>query len=154
MANEVSKTLESNTLATRRPTAAEIEAYIFAAFPQGSEPTVRVDEVSDERCRVRIPRHRQTLRPGATVAGPTLMMLADTVAWVVLLHRLGIAAASSATSSLNIHFLARPRPADLVAEGRVLRLGRRLAVIDVVLTSEGTEEPVASATVTYAVSGT
>ncbi len=53
------------------------------------------------------------------------------------------------TTSLTINFLRRPEPAAMTAEGRLLKLGRRLAVGDVTLYSEGLAEPVAHAVVTY-----
>ena len=54
------------------------------------------------------------------------------------------------TSSVTMQFLRRPQPVDLVGEGRLLRIGRRLSISDVLLFSDGTEDPVAQATVTYA----
>jgi acyl-coenzyme A thioesterase PaaI-like protein len=54
------------------------------------------------------------------------------------------------TSSVTMQFLRRPQPVDIVGEGRLLRMGRRLSVADVLLFSDGTPDPVAQATVTYA----
>jgi acyl-coenzyme A thioesterase PaaI-like protein len=53
------------------------------------------------------------------------------------------------TTSLSINFLRRPEPAEITATGRLLKLGRRLAVGDVTLASPGVDEPVAHAVVTY-----
>ena len=79
------------------------------------------------------------------------MTMADTAAWTLIMHNLGFAAAPSVTSNLNISFLSRPEPVDLIAEGVLLKLGKRLSVSEVRLFSEGKVEPVAHATVTYAV---
>ena len=89
------------------------------------------------------------LRPGATVSGPTVFTLVDTVAWLVTLARLG-PGRDAVTSSVSIHYLRRPEQADLVGEGRLLRMGRRFSVTDVIVFSEGVADPVAQATVTYA----
>ena len=55
------------------------------------------------------------------------------------------------TTSFNITFLHRPTRADLMAEGRLLKLGTRLAVIEVTLHSDGHDKPVAHATGTYSI---
>lgn len=79
------------------------------------------------------------------------MGLADTAAWTLILHNLGFSFAPSVTSSLNINFLTRPKAGDLIAEAELLRLGSRLGVSEVRLFSaEDTTQPVAHATVTYA----
>ena len=80
--------------------------------------------------------------PGGTISGPTLMMLADTAMWVALLGMIG-RVPLSVTSHLDIDFLRKPAPADLVAHARLLKLGRRLAVGDVLMYSDGEEQPCA-----------
>jgi acyl-coenzyme A thioesterase PaaI-like protein len=54
------------------------------------------------------------------------------------------------TTSLNVHFLSRPAPRDVLAEGRLLKLGRRLAVGVVTMCSDGDERPICHVTGTYA----
>lgn len=135
-----------------KPTAADIEAFIMRSFPTGTdEPVIRIEEVEPERARLRMVARPSHLRPGSTVSGPIQMTLADTAAWTLILHNLGFRYAPSVTSSLNISFLARPAPADLIGEALLLKLGKRLSVSEVRLFSEGKREPVAHATVTYAV---
>jgi uncharacterized protein (TIGR00369 family) len=53
------------------------------------------------------------------------------------------------TTSLNINFLRAPKFGDIEAEAKMLKLGSRLAVGEVVLRSEAGSEVVAHATVTY-----
>ena len=89
------------------------------------------------------------LRPGGTVSGPTLMALADTAMYASLLARLGLPAATSVTSNLEMHFLRRPLPGRLTVRCRLLKVGRRLAVGTVAFANEG-GETCAHATVTYA----
>ncbi|MDP6346454.1 MAG: PaaI family thioesterase, partial [Alphaproteobacteria bacterium] len=96
------------------------------------------------------------LRPGGTIAGPTMMALADCVVWLAIIATLGRGEAA-VTTNLNINFMRRPEPADLIAEARLLKLGRRSAVGDVMIYSDdggdAADHPVAHATLTYAIPG-
>lgn len=96
---------------------------------------------------VRMPFRKELLRAGGTISGPALMALADSAAYYLTLAHAG-PVPSAATANLDIHFLARPKPAEIIATATMLRLGRRLAVSKVDLHSEG--QLVAHATVTYA----
>lgn len=134
-----------------KPTREELEAFLHKAFVQrGKRPSVLIEEVTDDRVRLRMPFNDELLRPGGTIAGPVLMSLADAALYLLVLRNLGLGAAKAATSNLNMSFLRRPPAVDLLAEGRLLKLGRRLAVGDVSLISDGNEDPVAHAVVTYA----
>jgi uncharacterized protein (TIGR00369 family) len=90
------------------------------------------------------------LRPGGVVSGPTIMTLADACMFAVVLSAIG-KVKLAVTTSFSINFLYRASPADLLAEGTMLRLGKRLAVMQVTVHSEGHEEPVAHATGTYSI---
>lgn len=140
-----------NSPAAGRPTREELEAFLQRAFTQrGKRLSIRVEEVTDDRVRLRMPFSDELLRPGGTIAGPVLMSMADTALYMLVLRNLGLDAAKAATSNLNMSFLRRPPAADLLAHGRLLKLGRRLAVGDVSLISDGNNDPVAHAVVTYA----
>ena len=89
-------------------------------------------------------------RPASHSSGPTMMALADATMYAVVLSAIGIVKLA-VTISFNINFLHRPPPADLMADGRLLKLGKRLAVIEVTLHSDGHKEPVAHATGTYSI---
>jgi acyl-coenzyme A thioesterase PaaI-like protein len=78
------------------------------------------------------------------------MALADLTMYAVVMSLIG-RVELAVTTSLNCNFLRRPRPADLIAEGRILKLGKRLAVGEVSLYSEGSPEPVAHVTCTYSI---
>lgn len=135
-----------------KPTAQEIQDFIARSFPSpDGEPLIQIEEVELSRARLRLVSSASHLRPGASVSGPIQMTLADTAAWTLIMHNLGFASAPSVTSNLNISFLSRPEPVDLIAEASLLKLGKRLSVSEVRLFSEGKVEPVAHATVTYAV---
>ncbi len=99
---------------------------------------------------IRLPVTQAHSRPGGTVAGPTLMAMADAAAWLAILARIG-PVALAVTTSLHIDFLRKPALVDLVAEGRLLKLGKQLGVADVGLRSQGHEELVAKAQVTYSI---
>jgi acyl-coenzyme A thioesterase PaaI-like protein len=55
------------------------------------------------------------------------------------------------TTNLTINFLRKPMQRDLLAECRLLKLGKRLAVGEVLIRSDGMEEPVAHVTSTYSI---
>jgi len=110
-------------------------------------PVPVVESATPAEASVTLPFHERWLRPGNTLSGPAMMTLADTVAYVALIAR-NNDAISSVTSNLNIHFLRRPAPTDLLGRGRVIKSGRNTAVVSVDLLTEG--ELVAHATVSYA----
>ena len=94
--------------------------------------------------------HGKLVRPGGTLSGPTIMALADAAMYAVILGRLG-AVEMAVTSNLNINFLSKPRPEDLLAEASILKLGRRQVVCEVGVFSQSNEEDlVAHVTGTYA----
>jgi acyl-coenzyme A thioesterase PaaI-like protein len=55
------------------------------------------------------------------------------------------------TTNLTINFLRRPAPHALVAEARLLKLGKRLAVGEIGIRSDGEDDLVAHATATYSI---
>ena len=84
------------------------------------------------------------------MSGPALMALADSTAWLAVLAQIG-PVALAVTTSLHIDFLRKPDLVDVVAEGRLLKLGRSLAVVDVAMRSDGRDDLVAKAQVTYSI---
>ena len=130
-------------------TPAELRTFLDEHFPQAAHLDLRVEHLDDETIRVRLPSHERHLRPGGTISGPTLVWLVDVSFYLLLMGRLGTVAAA-VTTNLNINFMRKPEPTDLLAEGRLMKLGRTLAMGDVTIWSEGTKAPVAHATLTYA----
>ncbi|CDM41653.1 thioesterase superfamily protein [Ectopseudomonas oleovorans] len=111
---------------------------------------LRIDRLDEEGVLARVPFHAKLVRPGGTLSGPTIMALGDAAMYAVVLGRLG-RVEMAVTSNLNINFLVKPKPVDLLAEARILRLSRRQAVCEVSLYSAGNEnELVAHVTGTYA----
>lgn len=131
-------------------TAAELEAFLAAQFPQMQSLPYRVEHVDDGSLLLRMFYHESQLRPGGTISGPSLMTLADTAMYFLVLAHIG-PVALAVTTNLNINFLRKPQPGDVLAQANLLKLGARLAVGDVTMFSEGDAEPVAHATVTYSI---
>jgi uncharacterized protein (TIGR00369 family) len=128
----------------------ELRAFLAKDFPQS---TMELLAAGDGTARGRQQVDERHLRPGGTVSGPVMMGLADAVTYAALLSRIGIVPLA-VTSSLTISFLRRPKAhRAVVAEATLLKAGRRLAVAEVRISSEGDDELVAHATVTYAIPG-
>ena len=142
-----------NAKLTPRPTpkltAAEIIDFLDEVFPQAQGMFV-IEEAGALHSRVRMPIDERHLRPGDTVSGPSMFWLADCAFYVAVLASLGREGREAVTTNMNVNFLRRPTRNDLVAEARILKLGRRLAVGEVTLYSLGEDQPVAHATTTYA----
>jgi len=78
------------------------------------------------------------------------MALADAAAWLAILAQIG-PVLLAVTTSLHIDFLRKPALVDVVADGHLLKLGKQLGVVDVGLRSDGHDELVAKAQVTYSI---
>ena len=133
-------------------TAEELERRLAAEFPEAFHPGsgLAILAVAHRQARVRLAPQDKATRPGGTISGPTLMMLADVAMYVAVLASIGWEPLA-VTTNLNINFLRKPAPGALIADCELLKLGRRLAVGAVTLTSEGEPEPVAHATSTYSI---
>ncbi len=124
---------------------ASVQAFLDEHFPQGYG---RVEAVAPQTACLRLTVADEHLRPGGTVSGPTMMGLADTAIYVAILANVGPVAAA-VTTNLNANFLRRPPVRDLLADARLLKVGRRLAVGEVSIHTDGDAEPVAHVTATY-----
>ena len=131
-------------------TADDFNALMAKEIPWAQEMGINADDIGKGTATLRLPFAESMLRPGGTVSGPTMMALADTTMYAVVLGAIGVVKLA-VTTSFNVNFLHRPSPADLMAEGRLMKLGKRLAVVEVTLHSDGHDEPVAHATGTYSI---
>lgn len=133
---------------------AEVKSFLEREFPQISqgEMAMQAEAVGRMTCRMRMPFHERYLRPGGTVSGPSMFALADVALYVAILAQIG-PVALTVTTSLNINFLKKPGHRDMIADCRLLKLGRRLAVGEVSLYSDGGADMVAHATGTYSIPG-
>ena len=141
------------SIAHRQLSVADVSALIDQHFPQVQEGNGRVtlERLDAAATVVRMAYDDSLVRPGGTISGPAMFKLADFGVYVAILGRLGSDGLQAVTTNMTINFLSRPRPADLIARIRLLKLGRRLAVADVELYSEGSDAIVAHATSTYAI---
>jgi uncharacterized protein (TIGR00369 family) len=132
--------------------AAELDHYLRREFPQvfrdGSG--LSIEETWHGGGRVRQSFDAQSIRPGGTISGPTMMTLADFAMYVGILASIG-PVPLAVTTNLNINFLRKPEAKDLIAECRLLKIGKQLAVGEVTIRSEGSDEPVAHVTSTYSI---
>jgi uncharacterized protein (TIGR00369 family) len=134
-------------------TADDFQQLATGGVPYVGELGCRVERFEPGRVEVRLPYDARLLRPGGTVCGPAMFALADITLYGVVLSLIG-RVELAVTTDLNIHFLAKPRPGDLIGHGRILRLGRVLAVGEVTVTSAAASDeaaPVAHAIGTYAI---
>jgi uncharacterized protein (TIGR00369 family) len=130
--------------------AREIEAYLDEVFPQihyGGR-SYSIDTVAPKACVMRLAAGERHLRPGGTISGPTMMELADLAMYVAILASIG-KVPLAVTTSLNINFLRKPAPGPLLGECKLLKLGKRLAVGEVSIRSEGVADLAAHVTATY-----
>ncbi len=130
--------------------AADLLKFLDEHFPQSAHLNLAIEHLDDKTIRVRLPTHERHLRPGGTISGPTLMWLVDCSFYLLILGQLG-PVALAVTTNLNINFMRKPEAVDLIGEGRLLKLGKTLAVGDFTIWSDGAKDPVAHATVTYAI---
>jgi uncharacterized protein (TIGR00369 family) len=133
-------------------TVAELETFLRAEFPQvfNADSGVSIEDAWHGGARVRQAWREAHIRPGGTVSGPTMMALADFAMYVAVLAAIG-PVGLAVTTSLNINFLRKPGRADLLAEAKLMKLGKRLAVGEVALTSAGSDDIVAHVTATYSI---
>ena len=130
--------------------AASLNAFLGQAFEQVADD-FDVLEVHEDRLRVRLSIASKHLRPGGTVSGPSMFALADVAAYLMTLARIG-PEALAVTTGCSMDFMRKPASGvDLIADARLLKLGRALSVTDVLIFSEGTEAPVARASMTYSI---
>ncbi len=129
---------------------ADFQTLIDAELPLVGLFGIRTSEIGHGQARMRMHFNPGLIRPGGTIAGPALMALADVTLYAVVLGMIG-KVELAVTTSLNINFLRKPGQKDILAEGRILKLGQRLAVGEVLLYTEGEAEPVAHVTGTYSI---
>ena len=109
-----------------------------------------IEDARHSGARVRQAYSTQFIRPGGTISGPTMMALADFTMYVAVLATIG-PVPLAVTTNLNINFLRKPAGRDLIADCRLLKVGRSLAVGEVTIRSDGNEEVVAHVTSTYSI---
>ncbi|MBW3098802.1 PaaI family thioesterase [Pseudohoeflea coraliihabitans] len=133
-------------------TADELNAFLDAEFPQinAGGRYYSVISVTPGEAELRLDPDQSHIRPGGTISGPTLFSLADLASYAVILAHVG-PVALAVTTNLNINFLRKPQVAPIVGTARLLKLGKRLAVVDTTMHPAAGSELVAQATATYSI---
>ncbi len=130
----------------------DLQDLIDTQLPWVRAMGMSVEAIGEGTCRVRLPHRDEHLRPGGTVSGPAMMGLADYAMYVGVLSAIG-RVELAVTTNLSINFLRRPKPAAILADCRMIKVGRRLAYGEVFLYAEAAEDdgPVAHVTSTYSI---
>ncbi|MEJ6398924.1 PaaI family thioesterase [Yoonia sp. 208BN28-4] len=131
-------------------TIAEMNAFLEAEFPQ-IDGDFRIDQITDDGCDVTLIVAERHLRPGNTVSGPAMFALADVGMYIAVMSRIG-PVGLAVTTNCSIDFMRKPvAGVNLIGKARLHKLGRVLAVGDVLIYSEGMDAPVARASLTYSI---
>jgi len=129
----------------------QLHAYLVEIFPQvWKSGDLRIEHLAPMTATVRLVHHPRHLRYGGTVAGPAMFALCDVALYVAILGEVG-RVGHAVTTNVSINFLLKPAPADLIGKARLIKLGKRLAVGEVELYSDGTSDMVAHAVGTYSI---
>ncbi|QFT60047.1 Thioesterase superfamily protein [Sulfitobacter sp. THAF37] len=131
-------------------TAEDLSRFMKEVFAQVADDFA-IDEVGEGSLTMRLLTQDRHLRPGGTISGPSMFALADVSAYLATLAMIG-PQALAVTTNCSIDFMRKPQAGvDLIANARLLKLGKLLSVTDVMLHSVGMDAPVARATLTYAI---
>jgi uncharacterized protein (TIGR00369 family) len=131
-------------------TVDEFRGIMRDSLPFAAAFGAEIVEMGEGRAVAILPFKSDFLRPGGTIGGPLLMMLADLVVYAAVLSAIG-RVELAVTTSLTINFLRKTAPVGIRAEAKLLKLGARLAVGEVALYSEGDSEMVAHVVATYSI---
>lgn len=127
----------------------EIQVFLTTHFPQ-INGKYRIETLHPGHLTLAMNAQESDLRPGGTVSGPSMFALADCAFYIATLSLIG-PKELTVTTNANINFMRKPAPGQLLADARVLKIGRSLSVGDVVLYSDDPDKPVAHASMTYAI---
>lgn len=130
--------------------AEEFNRDFLVKVPMATSIGITATQVGKGEASLRLPFSAAAARPGDTVSGPALMTLADVAAWAVVLTVIG-RQEMAVTTSLTMNFLRKAGASDIVAEAKILKMGRRLAVAVIELIAADSDDMVAHATATYAI---
>ena len=129
-------------------TKAQFNQIIEHDLPWATDAGMRLQNIEAGKAVMNLPYHQRSVRPGGSISGPHMMMLADACMYAVVLSMIG-KVELAVTTSFNINFLRKPSESNLIAEGGIIKLGKRLAVMEVSIFSQ--KEIVAHATGTYSI---
>ena len=127
----------------------DLNDFLEKEFPQVNK-NFEILKVTDKNFSMLMHISSEHLRPGATVSGPTMFLLADVTFYLATLSVIG-PKSLTVTTNCSINFLRKPNEKNLISEARILKLGKTLSVGDVLIYSEDIDEPVAHASLTYSI---
>ena len=127
----------------------DLENFLEKEFPQVSNH-FKILNTKPNSLSMLMHISDEHLRPGGTVSGPTMFLLADVSFYLATLSMIG-PKSLTVTTNCSINFLRKPNISDLISESRVLKIGKTLSVGDVLIYSKGIKEPVAHASLTYSI---
>ncbi|WP_456390226.1 PaaI family thioesterase [Profundibacter sp.] len=131
-------------------TIVELNDFLRREFPQVVDD-IEIAKLAENAAELRMEINESHLRPGGTVSGPTMFMLADVTYYLALMAMIG-PKALAVTTNASIDFMRKPAAGRaLIGKASILKLGRVLTVGDVLIYSEGVEKPVARASMTYSI---
>ncbi|MCW8904661.1 PaaI family thioesterase [Sedimenticola sp.] len=131
-------------------TCQDFNRILESEMSWASDLEMRLERIEPGLAIMRLPYHHNSTRPGGTISGPHMMMLADACMYAVVLGLIG-QVKLAVTTNFNINFLRKPEQTDLLAEGKIIKLGKRLAIMEVSITAEASGKLVAHATGTYSI---
>ena len=118
----------------------------------GSHLGIETVQVAADRVKMRMPWRPEVRRGGGIFHGGAIMALADQVAGCLFNTdpRIAAAACTGLTTDFNVSFLrAAEQGETLVAEGTVLRRGRKVTFMQIEVRGEGSGRAVATCRTTY-----
>ena len=127
----------------------DLEIFLEKEFPQVSN-NFKILNTKPNSLSMLMHISDEHLRPGGTVSGPTMFLLADVSFYLATLSMIG-PKSLTVTTNCSINFLRKPNISNLISETRVLKIGKTLSVGDVLIYSKGIIEPVAHASLTYSI---
>lgn len=137
-------------------TVEQFNTIIEEELPWASDSGIKLEDIGPGTATMRLPYDHRSTRPGGTISGPHMMMLADACMYAVVLSKVG-KVKLAVTTNFNVNFLRKPSESDLIAEGSAIKIGKRLAIMEVSVFAEGNAEKgeenqlVAHATGTYSI---
>lgn len=142
----------ASQMATPALTRKELLERLRIEFPDAGHAVgdFEIEELWRGGCRLRQRYDQRVLRPGGTLSGATMMALGDFAMYLAVLSAIGWVPLA-VTTNLTINFLRKPPARDLIAQARLLKLGRKLAVGEVAIHADGVEGMVAHVTSTYSI---
>ena len=124
-------------------------SFLEDVFPQ-VEGKIEILYLGEDVVSAKLKTTQSDLRPGNTVSGPSMFLLADVTFYIAVLALIG-KEPLAVTTNCSINFMRKPDPNDLVAEARILKSGRKLIMGVVNLKSDGGSDLVAHASFTYSI---